>query len=64
MFLICSYFKSLKLFSGAFAEHFAKTAHKVAKSKYLSISKMNLTFRKIPFPMIYSFVGVSFVLQK
>ena len=34
---ICSYFKSLNFFwsfSEAFAEHFAKIAHKVAKSKY------------------------------
>ena len=33
-YIICSYFKSVEFFSGAFAEHFVKIAHKVAKSKY------------------------------
>ena len=44
--------------------HFSKIAHKVAKSKYFFISKMNRTLWYIPFPMIYSSLGVSFILQK
>ena len=38
LWIICSYFNSLKFFldshSGAIEEHFAKIAHKVAKSEY------------------------------
>ena len=36
IYIICSYFKSLKFLSdshsGAIAEHFSKIAHKIAKS--------------------------------
>ena len=33
---ICSYFISLKFFEQQFRSHFAKIAHKIAKSKYFS----------------------------
>ena len=37
--------------------HFAKIAHKVAKSNILSISEKNLSLWKIHFSMIYSLLG-------
>ena len=56
--IICSYFKSLKIFRTAILEplrsHFAKIAHKVAKSKYFQKFKLNRNLQKILFKMMYN----------
>ena len=53
-----SIFKSLKFFRTAILEplesHFAKIAHKVAKSKYFQKFKLNGNLQKIPFKMMYN----------
>ena len=51
-------FKSLKFFRTAILDtlqsHFAKIAHKVAKSKYFSKLKLNRNLQRIPFKMMYN----------
>ena len=49
---------SLKFFRTAILEplqsHFAKIAHKVAKSKYFEKFKLNRNLQRIPFKMMYN----------
>ena len=60
---MCLYFKSLKFFRTAILEplqsHFAKIAHKVAKSKYLKKFKLNQNLQRILFEMMYNMPMVS-----
>ena len=63
-YIICSYFKKFEIFSGAFAEHFPKIAHKVEKSKYFVDTSNELDSSINSFSNDKQFVGVSFVLQE
>ena len=54
-------FLKFEIFSKSCSEplqsHFAKIAHKIAKSNIFQIFKMNPIRCEIPFPMIYSLLG-------
>ena len=49
--IICMYFKSLYFFGQPFRSHFAKAAHKVAKSKLFKYLNRILISNKFPFKL-------------